>query len=1289
MTKIGKKEKIKSFDNPPLLKINWKSIKEVSEFAENIFDTVREPLIALDKDLRVVKASQSFYDFFKVTPNETIGTFIYDLGNGQWNIPKLKELLEKILPDKTTFDNYEVEHDFTTIGKRIMLLNARQIKRGSGKEQIILLAIEDITKQKLADKLFYETNRLTNEYLDNLFNYANVPIIVWDSSFVILRFNQAFKKLIGYDWVELRDKKINILFPKEKIDSSLELIKKTRNNERLDNTEIDILTKEKEIRTVLWNSANIYDAEAKNIIATIAQGVDITISKHALDAVQESENKLQVILESTTDGILAINKEGRVIKTNKRFAELLQIPKTLLDTQNDDTIFKFVINQLVNPETFISKLRLLDKSTDEEIDIMDFKDGRVFERYSGPLLKKDSLIGRVWSFRDISERKRAEDALKESEETYRKLFENHSAVKIILDPDTGAILDANDAATQYYGWTREEIKHMNISQINTLSPEETSVEMEKVRFEGRTHFEFRHRRADGSIRDVEVFSSKIEIKGKDVLDSIIHDITERKRAREALQRSEADLKEAQRVGQLGSWDWDTTTDTITWSEEYYRIFGFDPTQPPPGYEKYLKLYTPESAARLDAAVKESMQTGEGYQLELELAHLDDTNHWINVIGEVKCDDKGQIVGLRGTAQDITERKHSEDLLLESEDKYRILAESSPGMIFLMDVNGYIIYMNNAGAAPFNLNHKEIIGKHLMDIFPPDIAQQNLDEIQEIVSNKKPLYNERELLFPNGSIWLDSRLTPILNKENQVVSVLGLSMNITERKRSEKEISMLGHSVKSVNECISISDIEEKFIFVNESFLKTYGYEENELIGKHVSILRSQNNPMELVEEILPTTLQGGWKGELWNKRKDGSEFLISLSTSVINGKDNKFLGLVGLAIEITEQKRFEQELIEAKEKAESASKLKDAFIANISHEIRTPLNGILGMTSIIKEIFQDKLRKEDEELFAGVDFSSHRLIRTIDLILNYSRLQVGEFPIFRKNLSISTICQNLINEVAIEAKIKLLDLTFVNNCPESEVFADEYSITMAISNLLSNAVKYTDKGFITLILRKDNNDDIILDIKDTGIGISEEYLDKIFEPYRQVQMGYGRAYEGVGLGLALVKKILLLYNFRVSVESKKGVGTTFSINFGKGVNEIKVETDKIAVIPSVAIKPERAMVLIVEDDAINQFTIQIFLKDRYNSVVADSAENAMKILKNNNVDLILMDISIKGDKNGLQLTKELKASKEYSHIPVIVCTGHVFVEDRQKAAAFGCDDFLAKPFSKQEMLNMVDSFAHK
>jgi len=178
------------------------STVEASEFAENLIDTIREPLIALDKDLRVVKASRSFYDVFKVSPDETLGTLIYDLGNHQWDIPKLRELLETILPEKTTFDNYEVEHDFSAIGKRIMLLNARKIQRSGGKEQIILLVIEDITERKAIEAGLEKTRKelvqikntadIVSEFAENLIDTIREPLIALNKDLRVVKASRSF-----------------------------------------------------------------------------------------------------------------------------------------------------------------------------------------------------------------------------------------------------------------------------------------------------------------------------------------------------------------------------------------------------------------------------------------------------------------------------------------------------------------------------------------------------------------------------------------------------------------------------------------------------------------------------------------------------------------------------------------------------------------------------------------------------------------------------------------------------------------------------------------------------------------------------------------------------------------------------------------------------------------------------------------------------------------------------------------------------------------------------------------
>jgi CheY-like chemotaxis protein len=192
-------------------------------------------------------------------------------------------------------------------------------------------------------------------------------------------------------------------------------------------------------------------------------------------------------------------------------------------------------------------------------------------------------------------------------------------------------------------------------------------------------------------------------------------------------------------------------------------------------------------------------------------------------------------------------------------------------------------------------------------------------------------------------------------------------------------------------------------------------------------------------------------------------------------------------------------------------------------------------------------------------------------------------------------------------------------------------------------------------------------------------------------MGYVRMYEGIGLGLSLVNKILILNNASISVESKKGEGTTISINFGKEVQPVEkaAKTDIAVNVPAAPEIMGNKAVLIVEDDLINQTTIKRFIGNRYSTLVTDSSDDVLEKLNKNKVDIILMDISIKGKRNGLELTKELKASKEFSHIPIIAVTAHAFDEDKQNALEAGCDSYLAKPFTKEALLEMIAVYVHK
>jgi PAS domain S-box-containing protein len=877
------------------------------------------------------------------------------------------------------------------------------------------------------------------------------------------------------------------------------------------------------------------------------------------EKVAESEKGYKNLVESSPDAI-AVHCNGKIVYVNEAGAKLVGALKT------EDLIGKPVLD-FVHPDYH-------DSVTKRTIDVLQNNKPTTlseekFVRLDGSFIDVDAIAIPTTHnakpavqviVRDISERKRIEEKLQESEERYKSFFNDSKAAMLLIDPVTAEIFDANAAACDFYGWSYKEITKMKISDL-TLSPEKDVLkEMQKALDEKNNYSLFTHRLSNGEVRDVEIYSASTQVKGRTFLSSIIHD--------------------------------------------------------------------------------------------------------------------------------ITQRRISEEALKENELKYRLLYDNNPHPMWVYDSDSLcFLTVNNAAIDKYGYSREELLSMTIKDIRPSEDLFLLLKNFSENKNELQRVTNARHIL-KNGLIIFAEVHSHSIKYENKNARLV-LVYDITDRLKAEAELHKLSRAVEQGPASVVITNQEGDIEYVNQKFCEIIGYYKDEVIGKNPRIWKSGYHDKEFYENLWDTLLAGkNWNGEILNKKKNGQLLWESALISPIINNQGDIINFVAIMEDITEKKNMISELIEAKEMAESANKLKDAFIANISHEIRTPLNGLIGMSSLIRDTFQDKIKKADEELFEGIDFSSKRIIRTVDMILNYSRLQVEKFPVFRKNMELSSVCINMVREYAKAAKYKSLDLTFQNNCGSAYIMADEYSITLAISNLLDNAIKFTDKGFVQLILHKTQNEDIILDVKDSGIGISEDYFDKIFEPYLQEQMGYGRAYDGVGLGLSLVKKLLSLNETVISIESKKGKGSTFSINFGK---EIKSIENKIKTVHKSSYMTELQdwVVLIVEDDEVNQRTIKRFIENKYDTIVTDSSDVALEILKKKNVDLILMDLSIYGSKNGLELTKELKTSKKYSHIPIIAITAHAFEEDKQNALAAGFDDFLAKPFTKQSLLDLIAGFHNK
>ncbi|MEB3323498.1 MAG: ATP-binding protein, partial [Synechococcaceae cyanobacterium] len=493
--------------------------------------------------------------------------------------------------------------------------------------------------------------------------------------------------------------------------------------------------------------------------------------------------------------------------------------------------------------------------------------------------------------------------------------------------------------------------------------------------------------------------------------------------------------------------------------------------------------------------------------------------------------------------------------------------------------------------------------------------------------------------------------------------------------------LLAQTLKSVRDCISITDNEDRIMFVNDAFLATYGYAESEVLGRHVSVLRPSDIAPEKTQGIFPSTREGGWHGEVLNRRKDGTEFPVELWTSVVRDAAGNPVAYVGVARDISDRKFAEQAIIAEKERAERSDRLKDAFIANISHEVRTPLNIILGYTGLIGEMMEGRADEEEQGYYQSVQRGAQRLQRTVDMILSISRLQVGDVRLEPKDIDLSTLLRDVIEDYRAMAEEKSLTLALESDFEEARVRTDEYCLVQTIQNLIDNAIKYTHVGGVTLRLTRSEEGMFRVEVQDTGIGISEEYLPLLFEPYTQEESGYSRSFEGIGLGMSLVKKYTELLGAELAIASEKNRGTTVSVTFG--VRERRAAGEAQSADAGDDRTDELPTVLLVEDERLTVEYMSTLLRSHVHLRFAESAVEAWEVLEREHIDLVFMDISLSGEKSGLDITREIRADSRLSALPVVAVTAHGFAHDRARCLDAGCDAYLLKPVGQEDLLDTI------
>jgi PAS domain S-box-containing protein len=665
----------------------------------------------------------------------------------------------------------------------------------------------------------------------------------------------------------------------------------------------------------------------------------------------------------------------------------------------------------------------------------------------------------------------------------------------------------------------------------------------------------------------------------------------------------------------------------------------------------------------------------------------------------------------------THRDHLEDLIAEgtreleiksqeievNEEKLRTITSAIQDAIVMVNPGGAVSYWNPSARRIFGYSIDEAAGKDFFkDIVPIGdyrkfiaSAEDNYKKTGKTGDNKT--YGkiiEIECKRKNGEIFPGEMLISKVDIRFKTHLII-LLRDVTRRKEEETEKRTLLRAVEQSSAAIEITDIDGVITYVNPRFTEITGYTREEVLGKKSNILKSNLTPREDYKRLWKTITAGkDWHGELYNRKKNGDLYWDSTLISPIKDTRGNITHFVAIKEDVTRRKNIEIELMNAKETAEAASRSKGEFLANMSHEIRTPMNAIIGMTELT---LGTDLTREQQEYLEIVQQASHSLLSLLNDILDFSKVDAGKLTLEPGPFSLRKTIGNTVRTLAVQAHKKNLEIVYyIDPQIPDELIGDPGRLRQIIVNLIGNAVKFTEAGEIVLkidILEESIEEKILLHImvSDTGIGISTEQINTIFEQFSQVDSSTTRKYEGTGLGLAISQRLVELMGGVIWVESpstfphfnKCGPGSTFHFTTLFAVNKKSENIVK----PTDISKLKGLPLLVVDDNETNRRFLQdVLTKYGMEPEIAGSGTRALNILKNKPMSppyfkLIILDFRMP-EMDGRAVLKAIRGELQLN-IPVILLTSGVNSEDLRELKKQDASAHLLKPINSQELLETI------
>jgi PAS domain S-box-containing protein len=1173
-------------------------VEDIQTYAQNIVDTVREPLLILDAALRVQSANRAFYQTFHVSAAETEGRLIYELGNGQWDIPDLRTLLEDIVPKSSVFDNFELEHTFPVIGRRVMLLNARKLQAGHHGE-LLVLAMEDVTERRRSEANF----KAIDTYAQNIVDTVREPLLILDATLRVRSANRAFYQTFHVSARETEGRLIyelgNGQWDIPDLRTLLEDI--VPKSSVFEDFELEHTFPVIGRRVMLLNARKLQAGHHGELLV-LAMG-DVTESKRAEEALLEAGALQSAIFNSANFSSIATDAKG-VIQIFNVGAERM-LGYTAAEVMN-----KITPAEISDPQEVITRATALSAELGTTItpgfEALVFKASRGIEDiYELTYIRKDGsrfpavvsvtalrdaqggIIGYLLIGTDNTARKQAEEALLKAGALQSAIFNSANFSSIATDAK-GVIQIFNVGAERMLGYTAAEV-------MNKITPAEISDPREVI-------------------ARAKALSAELGTTITPGFEALVFKAS----------RGIEDIYELTYIRKDGS-RFPAVVSVTALRDAQDAIIG------------YLLIGTELKAGALQSAIFNSAN-----------------------FSSIATDAKGVIqifnVGAERMLGYTAAEVMNKITPAEISDPQEVIARAKALSVEL--------------GTPITPGFEALVFK----------ASRGIEDIYELTYIRK-----------DGSRFpAIVSVTALRDAAGGIIGYLLIGTDNTARKQVEAERMLLDQRVRDQQfytrsliesniDALITTDTRGIITDVNKQMEALTGCTRDELIGAPFKdYFTDPDRAQAGIKRVLGESKLTDY--ELTARARDGKETVVSYNASTFHDRDRKLQGVFAAARDVTERKRYEQSL-------QQANRAKSVFLANMSHEIRTPMNAILGFSQLM--LRDQDLTPRQCQYLGTINRSGEHLLALIDDVLEMSKIEAGRTTLNPSTFDLLVLLKDLEMMFRVRTNEKKLSFSVetIGDVPQF-IVSDINKLRQVFINLLGNAVKFTEQGGVSLRVHTDHmaatGPSLLVEIQDTGPGISRDDQDKLFRHFEQTKTGQQTG-TGTGLGLAISREFVRLMGGNITVTSQVGKGSVFLVQLPLKEGEAQAVQAKNKPQHVLRLQPDQpaCRVLIVDDVEDNrELLAQLLAGVGFEIRLATNGLEAIQEFENWRPHLILMDFRMP-EMDGHEAIRRIRTIDGGKDVKIIAVTASAMDENRHELMEIGADDFISKPFREAELFQKI------